>query len=117
MLMSIICHKLSVLKAVDPLELRLHLLVFYQRITRKRTPLDIILAAAEGDAKAQRRFLKTLRTEELHDKELMKFIFSLEAEALKKLLLSVLQRWYERVFRDYEQEYMQSCVAAARNTV
>jgi DNA-binding transcriptional ArsR family regulator len=98
---------LAHLEAVDPLELRLHLIGYYQRGTRKHTPLDVILAAAEGDEEAQRQFLKTLRPEVQGFKGMVKFIFSLEAEAFKMLLLSILQRWYKRVFCDYEQEYMQ----------
>jgi DNA-binding transcriptional ArsR family regulator len=97
----------SQLEAVDPLELRLYLIGYYQRSTRKKTPLDVMLAAAEGDAEAQRQFLKTMRPEEPSFKEMVKYIFSVDPETLKTLLLSIMRRWYERVFRDYEQEYMQ----------
>src|SRR5438132_10503053 len=52
---SLIAH----IEALDPFEVRLHLLGYYQRSFRRTTPLDIILQAAEGDQEAQRQFLKT----------------------------------------------------------
>ncbi len=50
---------LAHIREIEPLELRLHLIGYYQRSIRRTTPLDVIYRAAEGDAEAQRQFLKT----------------------------------------------------------
>src|SRR5581483_4371379 len=42
--------------ATDAFDLRLHIIGYYRRGFRRSTPLDIILAAAEGDAHAQKQF-------------------------------------------------------------
>jgi len=117
-------------EATEPLELRLHLIGYYRREFRRTTPLDVILQAAEGDPEAQRQFLKTSFPEAgdwkelLHRpghtlcfgtgnfpeegdwKELLHRLFSIDAETTKKVLLDILQSWYDRVFRDYEQQLM-----------
>ena len=93
-------------EATEPLELRLHLIGYYRREFRRTTPLDVILRAAEGDPEAQRQYLKTSFPEEGDWKELLHRLFSIDAETTKKVLLDILQSWYDRVFRDYEQQLM-----------
>jgi DNA-binding transcriptional ArsR family regulator len=89
---------------VEPLELRLHLLGYYQRDMRRFTPLDIIVQAAEGDPEAQRQFLKTSSPDDRDWQEFLHQIFSVDAETTKTTLLNIFQGWYERVFRDFESE-------------
>lgn len=93
-------------EATDPVELRLHLIGYYRRDFRRKTPLDVILQAAEGDPEAQRQYLKTSFPEEGDWKELLHRLFSMDAETTKNILLDILQRWYDRVFRDYEEQLM-----------
>lgn len=92
--------------ATDAFELRLHIIGYYRRGFRRSTPLDIILAAAEGDAHAQKQFIKTASRDEGDWGNELRYIFSIDAEEMKKTLLYILQNWYERVFRDYEQQWL-----------
>ncbi|MBV9228773.1 MAG: hypothetical protein JOZ18_05615, partial [Chloroflexi bacterium] len=82
-------------EATDPLELRLHLIGYYRRDFRRKTPLDVILRAAEGDPEAQRQYLKTSFPEEGDWRELLHRLFTLDAEETKSILLDILQRWYD----------------------
>ena len=92
--------------ATDPLELRLHLIGYYRRSFRRTTPLDVILAAAEGDEEAQKQFIKTASRDEGDWRDTLRYILSADAEKLKETILFILQNWYERVFRDYEQQWL-----------
>jgi DNA-binding transcriptional ArsR family regulator len=98
------------LEAVEPLELRLHLLGFYQKRFRRRIPLDVILQAAEGDLEAQQQFLRVPLFENpdwCNDwQEAARQLFSLDLETTKTTLLSILQSWYDQVFRDQEQQVL-----------
>jgi DNA-binding transcriptional ArsR family regulator len=93
---------LAHLREIEPLELRLHLLGYYQRSFRRTTPLDVILRAAEGDQEAQRQFLKTSFPDDGDWQELLRHLLSVDPETTKTTLLAVLESWYERVFRDLE---------------
>jgi DNA-binding transcriptional ArsR family regulator len=97
---------LSYLETVDPFELRLHMFGYYQRRFRIRTPLDIILRAAEGDEEAQKQFLKTSFPEDAGWQRTLRHLFTQDPVETKKLVLDILERWYERVFRDLEPEIM-----------
>jgi DNA-binding transcriptional ArsR family regulator len=97
---------LTNLAEIDALELRLHLLGYYRRGFRRSTPLDVILQAAEGDKEAQRQYLEMASREEGDWREALRTIFSIPAEAMKESILHVLQGWYERVFRFYEQQWL-----------
>src|SRR5258708_36981174 len=55
---------LATIEAIDPVELRLHLLGYYRKDFRKKIPLDIMLQAAEGNVEAQEQFLKMSFPEE-----------------------------------------------------
>ena len=89
---------------IEPLELRLHLLGYYQRDIRRSTPLDIILRAAEGDTEAQRQFFKTSFPDDRDWQEFLHQILSIDAEKTKTILLNIFQDWYEQVFRDIEPQ-------------
>ena len=92
------------IETIEPLELRLHLIGYYRRSFRRLTPLDVILQAAEGDLEAQRQYIKTSTNEHGHWQDVLHHLFSLDPEETKTRVLDILQRWYERVFRDYEPQ-------------
>jgi DNA-binding transcriptional ArsR family regulator len=92
--------------ATEPLELRLHLIGYYQRKFRRSMPLDVIVQAAEGDPEAQRQYLKTSFSEEGDWQELLHYLFTSDPEETKNRILDILQRWYERAFRDYEPQLL-----------
>ncbi len=95
---------LAIIEAIDPVELRLHLLGYYRRDFRKTTPLDIMLQAAEGNVEAQRQFLKMSFPEEGNWQEMLSRLFTISPEETKTFVLDTLQRWYERVFQHYEPQ-------------
>jgi DNA-binding transcriptional ArsR family regulator len=97
---------LSYLETVGPFELRLHMFGYYQRRFRIHTPLDIILRAAEGDEEAQQQFLKTSFPENGDWQRTLRYLFAQDPVEIKKQVLDILERWYERVFRDLESEIM-----------
>jgi DNA-binding transcriptional ArsR family regulator len=79
---------------------------YYQRRYRKTTPLDIILRAAEGDEEAQEQFLKTSFPDEAGWQRFLRHLFTLDPLETKRKVLDILEKWYERVFRDMEPEIM-----------
>jgi DNA-binding transcriptional ArsR family regulator len=93
---------LAHLRETEPLEVLLYLIGYYQRSVRRKTPLDVILRAAEGDQEAQRQFLKTSFPDHGHWQELLHRLFSVDPKTTKASLLTILESWYERVFRDLE---------------
>ena len=97
---------LANLAAIDPLELRLHMIGYYRRGFRRSTPLDVILQAAEGNEEAQKQYLKTASRDEGDWSNALHYIFSVNPDKMKETLLSILQNWYERVFQDYEQQWL-----------
>lgn len=95
---------LTQLEILDPFELRLHLLGYYQRSYRRTTPLDVILLAAQGNTEAQRQYLKVIPSEDSDWQEVVRLLFATDAEVMKDKLLHILQEWYTCVFRDTEQQ-------------
>ncbi len=93
-------------RAIDPLELRLHMIGYYQRHSRRTTPLDVILQAAEGDVEAQRQFLKTSFLDNPDWQEKLRDIFSIDPETMKNSFLDIFQNWYEQVFCEMEQQVL-----------
>lgn len=111
------------LEAIEPLELRLHLLGFYQKRFRRKIPLDVILQAAEGNLEAQQQFLNVPLFDNpdwCNDwQQSVRNLFSLDLETTKTTLLSILQRWYDQVFRDQEQQILPilECDAEAKQAL
>ena len=93
-------------RASDPLELRLHMIGYYQRGSRRTTPLDVILQAAEGDIEAQRQFLKTSFREDSGWQEKVRYIFSIDPETMKSSFLDSFSSWYELAFCELEQQVL-----------
>lgn len=94
------------IEAIDPLELRLHMLGYYVRQHRRATPPEIILQAAQGDIEAQRHLLKTSCPEDQEWQRTLRWLLSLELVATKNLLLDILRGWYDQVFREQEPQIM-----------
>jgi DNA-binding transcriptional ArsR family regulator len=93
-------------RTTDALELRLHMIGYYQRHSRRTTPLDVILQAAEGDAEAQRQFLQTSFREDSAWQEKLRYIFSIDPETMKSSFLDIFPSWYEQAFCELEQQVM-----------
>jgi DNA-binding transcriptional ArsR family regulator len=94
------------IEAVDPLELRLHLLGYYVREHRRATPPEIILQAAQGDFEAQRELLRTSCPDDPEWQRTLRGLLSLELVATKNLLLDIIRDWYDQVFREQEPQIM-----------
>lgn len=97
---------LTHIEMIDPLELRLHMIGYYQRHLRKNTPLDIMLLAAEGNEEAQAQFLKTSQPDDADWQQSLRHIFALDLLQTKHQILDIMEQWYERVFRDMEPQIM-----------
>ncbi|HEU0002756.1 MAG TPA: metalloregulator ArsR/SmtB family transcription factor [Ktedonobacteraceae bacterium] len=90
------------LETIDALELRLHLLGYYVREHRRVTPPETIYAAAQGDSEAQKMLLKTSFPDDAEWQKTLRWLLVLDIVATKNMLLDILRRWYEEVFREQE---------------
>jgi DNA-binding transcriptional ArsR family regulator len=95
---------LSHLEMLDPLEIRLYWLGYYQRALRKVTPLDVVLQAAEGNQEALEQLCKTALSEDPEVQEQVRRFMLADGIAMKERLLRFLRDWYERVFRPQEAQ-------------
>ncbi len=95
---------LEYFKLIEPYELRLHLLGYYQRSERKIVPLDIIYLAAQGDTEAQSQYLKIPVPEDEGRQAYTRQLFTTDPAEIKTKLLTTLQQWYEQVFRSLEPQ-------------
>jgi DNA-binding transcriptional ArsR family regulator len=87
------------LRETDADEIRLHLVQFYARETRRMTPPSVIRAAIGGDADARREFLRTSYPEWETWTSYLERVLDLDGEAFKADLVATLQEWYERVWK------------------
>ncbi|HEX6110246.1 MAG TPA: helix-turn-helix domain-containing protein [Ktedonobacteraceae bacterium] len=94
------------IEAIDPLELRLHMLGYYVRQHRRSTLPEIILQAAQGDIEAQKKLFKTSFPDDADWQRTLRWLLSLEQVATKNLLLDILRGWYDEVFREQEAQIM-----------
>lgn len=94
------------IEAIDPLELRLHMLGYYVREHCRVTPPEIIFQAAQGDIEAQRKLLKTSFPDDTEWQRTLRWLLSLEQAATKNLLLEIFHGWYDEVFREQEPYIM-----------
>lgn len=93
---------LGFLQQTDALEIRLHLLGYYEREHRRVTPPDVIFQAAQGDLAAQKRLLNTSFPTDADWQKTLRWLLTLDMEATKRVLVDILQRWYDEVFRQQE---------------
>jgi DNA-binding transcriptional ArsR family regulator len=87
------------LRQTDADEIRLHLVQFYARDTRRSTPPAVIRAAVGGDEEAKREFLRTSHPEWEPWTNILRGVLDADGEALKAELIDVLELWAERVFK------------------
>src|SRR5579883_923152 len=94
----------SYLESLEPLEIRLYWLGYYQRQMRKITPLDIILRAVEGDEEALEQFFKIALSDSPLAQERIRKLVALDGEEMKGTIIKLLEGWYEQVFREQEEQ-------------
>jgi DNA-binding transcriptional ArsR family regulator len=87
------------LRQTDPDEIRLHLVQFYDRDTRRATPPSVIRAAVAGDSAARDEFLRTSHPEWEPWTSYLTQILERDGEAYKAELVAVLEEWAERVWK------------------
>jgi DNA-binding transcriptional ArsR family regulator len=86
------------LRRTDADEIRLHLVQFYARDTRRMTPPAVIRAAVAGDADAKREFLRTSHPDWEPWTDYLRRVLDADGGALKAELIEVLELWAERVW-------------------
>ncbi len=99
---SFIAH----IEAIDPLELRLHMMGYYVREHCRATPPEIIFQAAQGDIEAQKELIRTSFPDDAEWQRTLLWLLSLEQVATKNLLLQIFRGWYDEVFRQQEPYIM-----------
>ncbi len=97
---------LSFLEQTDALEVRLHLLGYYTRAHRRVTPPNVIYQAAQGNIEAQQHLRKTSFPSDTDWQKTVRWLLTLDTEATKRVLVDILQRWYEEVFRQQESHIL-----------
>ncbi|HYB00922.1 MAG TPA: ArsR family transcriptional regulator [Ktedonobacteraceae bacterium] len=97
---------ISYVEAMDPLELRLHLLGYYVREHCRVTSPEIIFQAAQGDIEAQKKLIKTSFPDDSEWQRTLLWLLSLEPGATKNLFVKIFHGWYDEVFRDQEAYIM-----------
>ena len=90
---------LNHLRETDEHEIRLHLVQFYARETRRMTPPPVIRAAIAGDADAKAEFLRTSHPEWEPWTDSLRRILDIDGEGYKRELIEVLELWAERVWK------------------
>ena len=94
------------LRRTDADEIRLHLVQFYARDTRRMTPAPMIRAAVGGDADAKREFLRTSYPEWEAWTDFLRAILDADSEQFKAELIAVLRLWAERVWKPESMKIM-----------
>jgi DNA-binding transcriptional ArsR family regulator len=87
------------LHQTDPNEIRLHLVQFYARETRRSTPASVIRAAIDGDPAARDEFLRTSHPEWEPWTTYLTRVLDQDGEAFKAELIGVLEAWADRVWK------------------
>lgn len=90
---------LAHLRETDADEIKLHLVQFYARETRRLTPPTVIRAAVGGDSAARDEFLRTSFPEWEPWTEYLSNVIDADGEWLKAELIDCLAQWYERVWK------------------
>jgi DNA-binding transcriptional ArsR family regulator len=93
---------IAFIEAMEPLELRLHLLGYYVREHRRMTPPEVIYQAASGDEEAQKRLIKTSFPDDASWQRTLRWLLSLDTLAMKNRLVEIFRCWYDEVFREQE---------------
>jgi DNA-binding transcriptional ArsR family regulator len=87
------------LRATDPDEIRLHIVGFYARETRRTTPPTVIRAAVAGDPEARREFVGAAYAHWESWGDYVARVLDADGEAFKAELIGGLEEWNERVWK------------------
>lgn len=87
------------LRRTDPDEIRLHLVQFYARETRRMTSPAVIRAAVAGDSEARAEFLRTSHPEWEPWTDYLRRVLDLDGVTFREELIGVLTEWNERVWQ------------------
>jgi DNA-binding transcriptional ArsR family regulator len=87
------------LRATDPDEIRLHIVGFYARETRRATPPTVIRAAVAGDPEARREFVGAAYAHWESWGDYVARVLDADGEAFKAELIGGLEEWNERVWK------------------
>jgi DNA-binding transcriptional ArsR family regulator len=90
---------LAHLRDTDPDEIKLHLVQFYARETRRMTPPATIRAAVAGDRDAVAEFLRTSHPEYEPWSSYLRAVLGADAAAYRDELVAVLEAWADRVWK------------------
>jgi len=90
---------LAHLRDTDPDEIKLHLVQFYARETRRMTPPATIRAAVAGDPDAVAEFLRTSHPEYEPWSSYLRAVLEADAAAYRDELVAVLEAWADRVWK------------------
>jgi DNA-binding transcriptional ArsR family regulator len=86
-------------REAEPAEIKLHLVKYYARETRRCTPAGVIRRAVAGDPDARREFLQTCHPEWEPWTDYLRAVLEADGEQLKADLLGVLEEWTERIWK------------------
>lgn len=89
---------LAHLRDTDADEIRLHLVQYYARETRRMTPATVIRDAIRGDEEAQAEFLRTSFADWEPWTQYLRSVFAADGDTLKADLIGTLEEWAERVW-------------------
>ena len=87
------------LRSTDPVEIKLHLVQFYCRDTRRSTPASVIRSAVAGDPEAIDEFLRTSHPDWEPWTAYLRAVLDRDGDDLKTDLLSVIEEWADRVWK------------------
>ena len=90
---------LARLGEADPAEIKLHLVQYYSRDTRRCTAPHVIRDAVGGDVEAQREFLQTCHPEQEPWTNYLRGVLEADDDSLKSELIAVLEAWADRVWK------------------
>lgn len=87
------------LRQTDADEIRLHLVQFYSRETRRMTPPAVIRAAVAGDREAKEEFIRTSHPDWEPWSAYLRNVLDADSEAFKAELVDVIEAWADRVWK------------------
>ena len=90
---------LAHLRETDADEIKLHVVQFYARETRRMTPPGTIRAAVAGDAEARQEFLRTSHPDWEPWTDYLGRMLDIDSERLKSDLIEVLEAWNDRIWK------------------
>jgi DNA-binding transcriptional ArsR family regulator len=94
------------LRGIEPREIALHLVGYYQRHVRRETEPEVIAAAVDGDPGARKAFLTSSFPEWEPWRTYLERMLEQDPDALKRELLAILEAWAASVWSGQERQVM-----------